>query len=136
MEISEALSHLRKNHRAVLATRRRDGDPQLSPVVEAVGEDERILISTRASAIKTRNALRNPRVSLCSFRDAFFGEWIQVDGFAEIIELPEAMQLLRFTYRQISGEHPDWVEFEQAMFDQRRVIIAITPVRAGPDVSG
>jgi PPOX class probable F420-dependent enzyme len=136
MDVGEALKFLKDNHRAILATRRRDGRPQLSPVVEAVGVDGRILISTRVPAIKTINIRRDPSVSICVVTDKFFGKWVQIDGTASVIPLPEAMPLLRFTYVQVAGEHPDWDEFERDMVAQRRVIIAIQPERAGPDVEG
>jgi PPOX class probable F420-dependent enzyme len=136
MELTHALEHFRQNHRAVLATRRRDGRPQMSPVVQAVGNDGLILISTRTGAIKVRNIIRDPSVSICAISNAFFGEWAQVDGTANIIQMPAAMALLRFAYVQISGEHPDWDEFERDMIAQHRVAIAIKAESAGPDVSG
>jgi PPOX class probable F420-dependent enzyme len=136
MDIDLALAYFSQNHRSVLATRRRDGRPQLSPVVHAIGNDGRILISTRAAAIKARNIGRDPRVSICALSDAFFGKWAQVDGTATIIGLPEAMPLLRSYYSQISGEHPDWDEYERDMVSQGRVVIAVEPESAGPDVAG
>ena len=86
MDIDLAVQHFRQNHRSVLATRRRDGRPQLSPVVHAVGIDGRILISTRSAAMKARNIGRDPRVSICALSDAFFGKWAQVDGTAAIVD--------------------------------------------------
>ncbi len=136
MDIDLALDHFKQNHRSVLATRRSDGRPQLSPVVHAVGNDGRVLISTRSSAIKARNIERDPRVSICAMNDGFFGKWAQIDGTAVIIALPEAMSLLRFTYSQVAGDHPDWDEYERDMVAQRRVVIAIRPESAGPDVAG
>jgi len=136
MDLYDALEHFRHNHRAVLATRRRDGRPQMSPIVQAVGNDGVILISTRTGAIKVRNIIRDPYVSICAIGDGFFGKWAQIDGTATIIQMPAAMALLRFTYVQISGEHPDWAEFERDMIAQRRVAVAIKPESAGPDISG
>jgi PPOX class probable F420-dependent enzyme len=136
MEVEKALAHFREHHHSVLATRRRDGSPQLSPVVHAVGNDGRILISTREAAMKAVNIRRDPRVSICALSDTFFGAWVQVDGEASVIPLPQAMDLLRFTYAQIAGEHPDWDEFQRDMVAQQRVVLAITPTRAGPDRSG
>src|ERR1700723_228008 len=98
MDLDNALEHFRHNHRAVLATRRRDGRPQMSPIVQAVGNDGRILISTRSPAVKVRTIKLNPEVSVLSMQDGFFGQWVQVDGIATIVEMPEAMALLRFTY--------------------------------------
>jgi PPOX class probable F420-dependent enzyme len=136
MELTDAIEDFRQNHRAVLATRRRDGRPQMSPVVQAVGNDGLILVSTRTGAIKVRNIIRDPNVSICALSDGFFGKWVQVDGTASIIQMPAAMALLRFAYAQIAGEHPDWAEFERDMIAQHRVAIAIKPESAGPDISG
>jgi PPOX class probable F420-dependent enzyme len=136
MEIEKALAHFRENHRSVLATRRADGRPQLSPVVHAVGNDGRVLVSTRARAMKVLNIRRDPRVSICAISDSFFGKWAQIDGEASVVPLPGAMALLRFTYVQIAGEHPNWEEFERDMVAQQRVIVAIRAEQAGPDRSG
>ena len=110
--------------------------PQLSPVTCTVDDDGRVLISTRETAVKTKNLRRRPRASLCVFTDTFFGEWVQVEGDAEVISLPDAMDLLVEYYRRVSGEHPDWDDYRAAMTRDRRVIVRITISRAGPDVSG
>lgn len=136
MDIQRAIDFLRGQHRAVLATRRADGSPQLSPVVAAVDDQGRILISTRETAIKARNLARDPRASLCVINDGFYGEWIQADGTAEIIHLPDALELLVEYYRKISGEHPDWAEYRSAMQRDQRLIVRISMERAGPDISG
>jgi PPOX class probable F420-dependent enzyme len=136
MDIAAAQEFLRDNHRAVMHTFRGDGSPQLSPVVTAIDEEGRVMVSTREPAMKARNLRRDPRVSLCVQNDRFFGEWIQVDGRAEIITLPEAMPLLEQTYRLIAGEHPDWDDYRQAMERERRVIVRIAIERAGPDRRG
>ena len=136
MDTGRAADFLRVHHRAVLATERSDGRPQLSPVTCTVDDENRVLISTRETALKTRNLRRRPQASLCVFTDNFFGEWVQVDGDAEIIPLPEAMDLLVEYYRRISGEHSDWDDYRAAMVRDQRFIVRITITRAGPDVSG
>lgn len=136
MEITRAADFLRAHHRAVLATLRADGLPQLSPVVVAVDDQNRALISTRETAIKARNLARDPRASLCVMNDRFFGEWIQAEGRAELVRQPEALDLLVDYYRRISGEHPDWDEYRDAMRRERRLIVRISLTRAGPDRSG
>jgi PPOX class probable F420-dependent enzyme len=127
---------LRVHHHAVLATTRSDGRPQLSPVTVGVDDEGRILISTRETAVKAKNLARDPRASLCLLNDGFFGEWMQAEGPAEIIHQPEAMELLVEYYRRVSGEHPDWDDYREAMRRERRVIVRITVTRAGPDKSG
>ena len=136
MDPARAGEFLREHHRAVLATFRAGGLPQLSPVLAAADADGRVLISTREAAVKTRNLRRDPRASLCVFSDSFFGEWVQVDGTAEVISLPDAMDLLVAYYRLVAGEHPDWGDYRAAMVRDRRVILRLTITRAGPDVSG
>jgi PPOX class probable F420-dependent enzyme len=136
MELAAAREFLRVHHRAVLATSRADGRPQLSPVTATVDDEGRVLISTREAAIKTRNLRRDPRASLCVLNDGFFGDWVQAEGTAEIVPLPDAMDILVSYYRSLAGEHPDWDDYRAAMERDRRVIVRITMTRAGPDVSG
>lgn len=136
MELEQAREFMRANHRAVLATTRSDGRPQLSPVVVGVSDDGRVLISTRETAMKTKNLERDPRASLCVMNDRFYGQWIQAEGTAEILRLPGAMDVLVDYYRRISGEHPDWEEYREAMRRELRVIVAVALTRAGPDSSG
>src|SRR6266536_1847551 len=136
MDLDDARDFVRNNHRAVLTTRRANGDPQLSPVVCGVDAQGRVAVSTRETALKVKNLRRDPRASLCVLNDGFFGDWIQADGIAEIIPLPEAMEILVSYYRSVSGEHPDWADYRAAMERDRRVIVRITLTRAGPDTSG
>jgi len=136
MDTGRAADFMRAHHRAVLATSRSDGRPQLSPVTCTVDDENRVLISTRETALKTRNLRRRPRASLCVFTDNFFGEWVQVEGDVEIIPLPDAMDLLVEYYRSISGEHPDWDDYRAAMERDRRVMLRVRPERVGPNRSG
>jgi PPOX class probable F420-dependent enzyme len=136
MDVDEARAFLRVNHRAVLATRRSDGRPQLSPVAVTVDHDGFAVISTRETAMKAHNIRRDPHVSVCAFTDSFFGAWVQVDGTADVQTLPEAMDPLIEYYRHVAGEHPDWDDYRAAMQRERRVLLRITVERVGPDRSG
>ena len=136
MEIDEAIEYVQRNHNAVLATLKQDGSPQLSPVTVGVDAEGRVIISTRQTAYKVMHVRRDPRVWLCSFPDGFYGRWAQIEGTAEIVELPEAMDGLIGYYRDISGEHPDWDEYRAAMERDQRVLLRITITKAGPKVSG
>ena len=136
MDIDAALDFIRTNHHAVLATLKADGTPQLSPVTAGIDDAGHVVISTRQTAYKVRNVRRDNRVWLCVFPDGFFGDWLQVDGTATIVELPDAMDGLVGYYRRISGEHPDWDDYRAAMIRDKRVLLAITPAKAGPAVSG
>ncbi len=136
MDPARAREFLHDHHRCVLATFRADGLPQLSPVLAAVDAAGRVLISTRETAVKTRNLRRDPRASLCVMGDGFFGDWVQIDAQAEVISLPAAMDLLVEYYRLVAGEHPDWADYRAAMERDRRVILRLSITRAGPDISG
>jgi PPOX class probable F420-dependent enzyme len=136
MDIDQARNFIASNHRAVLATKRADGRPQLSPVAATIDGEGRVVISSRETAIKVKNLRRDPTASACVLNDGFFGEWCQVDGTAEIVSLPAAMEPLVEYYRSVSGEHPDWDDYRAAMERERRVVIRLTIERAGPSVSG
>lgn len=136
MDPDRLRAFLADHHQAVLATVRRDGRPQMSPVVCGMDDEGRVVISTRETAAKTKNARRRPQVSLCVMSDGFYGEWRQVDGKAEVVFLPEAMDGLVDAYRQMAGEHPDWDDFRAAMVRERRVLLRIEIERAGPGRSG
>ncbi|MFI5045594.1 MAG: PPOX class F420-dependent oxidoreductase [Acidimicrobiia bacterium] len=136
MEIDTALDFVREHRSAVLVTYRRDGSPQMSPITCGVDNDGKVVISTRETSAKARNIRRDPRVSLCVLSDGFYGSWIQIDGRAEIVSLPDAMERLVDYYRSLSGEHPDWDDYRAAMEREHRLVLRITIERAGPDVSG
>jgi PPOX class probable F420-dependent enzyme len=136
MDTDDALAFLRDHHHAVLATLRPDGLPQLSPVTVAVDDEGYVAISSRETAFKVRNLRRDPRASVCVLDNGFFGRWIYVEGMATIMSLPDAMEPLVAYYRAVSGEHPDWDDYRQAMVRDRRVVVRIAIDRAGPDRYG
>jgi PPOX class probable F420-dependent enzyme len=125
MTADETRAFLRANHRSVLITRRRDGRLQSSPVVHGVDDEGYVVISVTQDRAKTRNLRRDPRATLCALNDAFFGRWVQVDGDAHIVDLPDAMGGLEALYRQVHGEHRDWDDFAAAMVRDRRCLIRI-----------
>ena len=136
MDLERARAFARDNHRAVLATRTKDGGIQQSPVLVAVDGDGRFVVSSRETAYKTRHMQQDPWAQLCIFTDSFFGSWVYVEGSADVVSLPEAMEPLVDYYRQVAGEHDDWDEYRQSMRDERRVVLRIEATRAGPDRSG
>ena len=136
MDLDQARQFLRENGKAILATRRSDGRPQMSPVLVSVHDDGKLEVSTRETAMKTKNLERDPRLSLCAISERFFGPWVQIDGTSEIIRLPEAMEGLVEYYRRSAGEHTDWDDYREAMQRERRVLVRVTIESAGTDRSG
>lgn len=136
MDLDDARAIVAEQHHAVLATLRRDGAPQLSPILAAVDDEGRVLVSTRQGAYKVRNLRRDPRLWLCVLPDGFFGRWVQLAGTAEIVELPDAMELLVGYYRRVSGEHDDWDDYRAAMQREGRVLVRVELTAAGPDRAG
>ena len=136
MDAATAREYLRQHHHAVLATFRRDGRPAMSPVTAAVDAEGRVVVSTRETAMKVHHVRRDPRVALTAFPEEFFGTWVQVEGEAEIVALPEAMDLLVDYYRSVAGEHPEWDDYRAAMERERRVVLRFAIDRAGPNVQG
>ena len=130
------LEFVRPRHQLVLVTQRRDGAPQVSPVTAGVDDGGRIVISTYPERAKVTNLRRTPACSVLVLSDDFGGAWVQVDGTAEVIDLPAAVEPLVDCYRAISGEHPDWDEYRAAMRTQGKSLIRITPTRWGPIATG
>ena len=115
---------------------RGDGRPQISPVTGGVDGEGRIVISTYPGRAKTRNAERNAQVSVLVMSEDWNGPWVQVDGDAEVLHMPEALDGLVDYFRCISGEHPDWEEYRQAMRDQGKSLLRMTIHRWGPIATG
>jgi PPOX class probable F420-dependent enzyme len=136
VDLDDARDFIRQHRRAVLATRRRDGKVQLTPVIATVDGEGRAIISSRETAYKVKNLRRDPWTQLCIITERFYGAWIFVEGQAEVVSLPEAMDLLIDYYERFPGENPDWDEYRERMRRERRVLIRITIERAGPDRQG
>ncbi len=130
------LDFVRPRHRFVFITQRADGTSQASPVTGGVDDAGRLVVSTYPERAKTRNARRNPRVSILVLSDDWDGPWVQVNGSAEVLDVPEAVEGLVEYFRNISGEHPDWDEYRQAMIDQGKSLIRVTPTDWGPIATG
>lgn len=133
---SELLDFVRPRHRMVLTTFRRDGSLQSSPVTGGVDAEGRIVIATYPQRAKSANVKRTPRASVTVLSDEFDGPYVQVDGDAEVVELPDAVEPLVEYFREIAGEHSDWDEYRAAMVAQGKCLIRVTPTRWGPVATG
>lgn len=129
---AELLDFVRPRHHGILTTVRRDGRPQLSPVTMGVDTEGRVVIATYPDRAKAHNLRRDPAASVLVLSDDFNGDWVQLDGGAEVLDLPDSVEPLVDYFRSISGEHPDWDEYRQAMRDQGKSLLRITIERWGP----
>ncbi len=136
MDAEAAQEFIRANGRGVLATFRSDGGVQMSPVDAVIDDDGYAVISSRETAMKVRNLRRDPRATFCAFTERFYDDWIFIEGAAELVSLPDAMEGLVDYYRRAAGEHPDWDDYRAAMQTDQRLLIRIPIERAGPNVSG
>jgi len=136
MDLDEARAFLTENHRGVLATRATNGRLQQSPVIATIDAEGRAVISSRETAYKVRNLRSDPWAQLCAFTDKFFGPWLFIEGTAEIVSLPDAMEPLIDYYKRFPGENPDWDDYRARMERERRVLLRLTIERAGPDQQG
>lgn len=136
VDLDELLDFVRSRHRMVLTTFRTDGSLQSSPVTGGVDAHGRIVIASYPQRAKSANIRRTPRASVVVLSDEFNGPYVQVDGEAEVIGLPDAVEPLVEYFRVISGEHPDWDEYRQAMVDQGKCLIRVTPKQWGPVATG
>jgi len=136
VERPELVEFIGPRHRGVLLTTRREGRPQASLVTMGLDAQGRIVVSSYPERAKVHNIRRNPEASMVVMSDEFSGEWVQVDGTAEIVDLPDAVEGLVEYFRVISGEHPDWDEYRQAMVDQGKCLIRLTIERWGPIAKG
>jgi PPOX class probable F420-dependent enzyme len=132
MEISQVQKFLEENHRACIAVRQRDGWPQMTFVTPGVDADGRVIITSRGTTHKVKHIRRDPRVSLLVFGEQYSGsKFVQLYGSAEIIDQPEAMDLLIYWYRQVRGEHKNWDEYRVTMRKEQRVIIRVALEKIG-----
>ena len=132
----ELVEFLRPRHRGTLVTRRRDGGLQMSPVTCGVDAEGRIVVSTYPRRAKAVNARRDPAVSIVVHSDEWDGPYVQVDGTAEVLDLPDSVEPLVDYFRCISGEHPDWDEYREAMRQQGKSLIRISIDHWGPVATG
>ena len=136
VERDELLDFVRPRHHATLVTTRKDGRPQVSPVTCGVDEQGRVVISTYPQRAKVANLRREPAVTVLIHSDDWDGAYVQLDGTAEVLDLPDSVEPLVDYFRSISGEHPDWDEYRQAMRDQGKSLIRISVERWGPVARG
>jgi PPOX class probable F420-dependent enzyme len=115
----------------VLATIKKDGLPQLSPVTPYYDRDAGIIyVSMTDGRAKTANLRRDPRAALeVTSSDGW--AWATAEGGVTLTgpgadpHGPEVEALVDY-YRSAAGEHPDWDEYRAVMVSDRRVLMAMT----------
>jgi PPOX class probable F420-dependent enzyme len=133
MEIAEAQEFLKHNHHGVLVARKRDGSLQMTLVSPVIGTEGKVIITARDTTYKVKNIKRNPQVSLLVYGEKFNGSnYIQIDGKAEVIPHPQAMDIVLEWHRQIRGEPASWDDIRKKTLTERRIAIRVSIEKAGP----
>ena len=133
MEIGEAQEFLKHNHHGVLVARKRDGSLQMTLVSPVIGKEGKVIITARDTTYKVKNIKRNPQVSLLVYGDKFNGSnYIQIDGKAEVIAHPQAMDIVLDWHRQIRGEPANWDDIRKKTLAEGRIAIRVTTEKVGP----
>ena len=133
MEIAEAQEFLKHNHHGVLVARKKDGSLQMTLVSPVIGIDGKVIITARDTTYKVKNIKRNPQISLLVYGEKFNGSnYIQIDGKAEVIPHPQAMDIVLDWHRQIRGEPKSWEEIRQKTLAEGRLAIRVTIEKVGP----
>jgi PPOX class probable F420-dependent enzyme len=130
------LEFLRPRHQVIFTTVRRDGSPQHSPVTAGIDSEGRLVIATYPQRAKVKNLRHRAAASACVLSDEWNGPWVQLDGTAEVLDLPAALEPLVEYFRVIAGEHSDWDEYRTAMRTQGKALIRMTIDRWGPIATG
>ena len=133
MEIAEAQEFLKHNHHGVLVARKRDGSLQMTLVSPVIGTEGKVIITARDTTYKVKNIKRNPQVSLLVYGEKFNGSnYIQIDGKAEVIPHPQAMDIVLKWHRPIRGEPASWDDIRKKTLTERRIAIRVSIEKAGP----
>lgn len=132
----QLLEFVRPRHHMVLTTWRADGSLHSSPVTGGVDEQGRVVIASYPQRHKAINIRRNARASVVVLSEEFDGPYVQIDGPAEVLDLPDALEPLVQYFQAVAGEHPDWAQYRQAMMTQGKCLIVLTPARWGPIATG
>jgi PPOX class probable F420-dependent enzyme len=133
VELPTALAYATEHRRSVLITLRRDGRPQSSNVMHVV-QAGWLVVSVTDDRAKTRNARRDPRVSLHVSAEDFWS-YVVVEGTAELMPVARdphdaTVEALVSYYRAAAGEHPDWDEYRAVMVREGRLLLRVRPERA------
>lgn len=136
VDVARLVEFVTPRHRMLLSTFRADGAPQSSPVTGGVDAEGRIVVASYPQRAKAVNLRRRPAASVVVLSDDFDGPWVQVDGIGEVIDGEEAVEPLVDYFRAVAGEHSDWAEYRQAMRDQGKCLIRVTPTSWGPVATG
>ncbi len=136
VDLDQLLEFVRPRHRMVLTTFRADGSLHSSPVTGGVDEQGRLVIASYPRRAKSVHIRRTGRASVLVLSDEFNDAYVQIDGPAEVIDLPDAVEPLVDYFRAVAGEHSDWDEYRAAMVKQGKCLIRVTPQRWGPVATG
>ena len=136
MEISDAQAYLKENHHGVLVARKKDGSLQMALVSPTIDAEGRVIITARDATYKVKNIRRDPRISLLVYGEFAGSDYIQIDGNAEVVEHPRAMDIVLEWHRQIRGVPSDWDDIRKKTLAEGRIAMRVTIEKVGPQHRG
>ena len=122
---------LTNHHNGALTTFRRNGAAQMS-IVTCGLYGEGVAFTTTADRAKLRNLRRDPRCTILVGTDDW-RNFVVLEGEVRLVGVDttsaeEYRETLRSVYRTAAGrEHPNWPEYDQAMRDDGRYGVIVTP---------
>ena len=134
MDFEDVRPYLETHHRGVIATRRPNRATHSSIVVCGAYKGHAAFVSVYPRSQKIGNLRRDPNCTVLA-ASGDWRQWVSVEGKATLFDYgntdaEELRVMLREVYMACSDtEHPDWDEYDQAMIDQKAVIVLVTPER-------
>jgi len=128
----DAVPFFNRHHRGVVATNRPNGSTHSSIVVCGVHDGKAAFVSVYPNSQKIRNLRRDPRCTILSVTEDW-REYVVVEGTAALFdygntESEKLRLMLRDVYMSCSDSpHPDWKEYDDAMVNQKAVIVQVEP---------
>lgn len=134
MDFEDVRPFLEAHHRGVISTRRANGSTHSSIVVCGAFRGHAAFVSVYPNSVKVRNLRRIPNCTVLAVTDEW-RSYAVVEGEAQLFdygntEAEEMRKMFRDVYMACSdSEHPNWDEFDQAMIDQKAVVVLVSPDR-------
>ncbi len=134
MDFEGVRPFLESHHRGVIGTRGPGGTTQSSIVVCGAYRDQAVFVSVRGNSAKVRNLRRDPVCTVLAVTDDW-RSYAVIEGTTQLFDAGNTDRedlriILREAFRACGdADHPDWVEYDEAMVKQDAVVVLVRPER-------